>query len=233
MLAVFQLYGPDHLFTLFFVAGSCLLLIRLFRKGESRPGFKVGIAFLAFLCFSSYPINQAAVASIGVNHGLSELLPLHLCDLTSFICGFALVTRRPLLCELAYFWGLAGTLQGLLTPDISHEFPNPAYLSFFLQHGVIVITAIVLPLGLGWTPRPGAARRTYLCLLGYAIVIYPLNLLFHTNFGFVIEKPDGASLLDVLGAWPWYIIWTLVIAAGIFCLLELPFIKKRAQSRQN
>lgn len=233
MLAVFQLYGPDHIFTLALLAGVSLLLIKAFRKGEGAPGFKVGIAFLAFLCFVSYPLNQAAVASIGVSHGLSKLLPLHLCDLTAFICGFALVTRRPLLCELAYFWGLAGTLQGIITPDMSHEFPNPAYVSFFLQHGVIVITAVVLPLGLGWTPRPGSALRTYLWLLVYAVAIFPINLLLKTNFGFMMGKPDGASLLDVLGAWPWYILWTLLIAAVIFYLLELPFVRKRARCGHN
>jgi len=38
-----------------------------------------------------------------------------------------------------------------------------------------------------------------------------------------MEKPEGVSLLNVLGAWPWYILWTLCIAAVIFLLLELPF----------
>ncbi len=208
-------------------------MIRLCRKSPPRPGAKLGISLLAFLCFASYPINQAAVASIGVSRDLGQLLPLHLCDITAFICGFALVTRRPLLCELAYFWGLAGTLQGVLTPDLSHEFPNPAYISFFLQHGAIVITAILLPLGLGWSPRKHAARNTYLWLLAYAAAIYPINLLLHTNFGFVIAKPSGASLLDVLGDWPWYILWTLLIASGIFYLLELPFKLRRHQGGHN
>jgi len=233
MLAVFQLYGPDHLFILFFIIGLTSLLIHSFRKVPVTAGAKAGVGLLAFLCFASYPINQAAVASLGGSHEISNLLPLHLCDLAAFICAFALITRRPLLCELSYFWGLAGTLQGLITPDMGHEFPNPAYISFFLQHGVIVITAIVLPLGLGWRPRPHAAFKTYICLLIYAVVIFCINLILKTNFGFVMEKPDGASLLDVLGPWPWYIIWTLVIAAGIFYLLEHPFKRKSPKSSQN
>lgn len=233
MLAVFQLYGPDHLLTLFFLAGVCLLIIRAFRKDLESQGSKAALATLAFLCFVSYPLNQAAVTALDGTHALTRLLPLHLCDITAFLCGFALITRKPLLCELSYFWGLAGTMQGLLTPDIVHEFPNPAYLSFFIQHGVIVITAFVLPLGLGWRPRPKSARRTYLCLLLYALLIFPINYVLGSNFGFIMEKPDGASLLNVLGDWPWYILWTLIIAAGIFFLLELPFKRMAEKCSQN
>lgn len=223
MLAVFQLYGPDHILTLSSIVAVAALLIHTFRKHPITSGANVAVSCLAFLCFISYPLNQAAVSMLGGPHELSRMLPLHLCDIAAFLCGFALITRKPLLCELSYFWGLAGTLQGLITPDMEHGFPAPTYISFFLQHGVIVITAIVLPMGLGWKPRPYAARRTYAWLLVYAVTIFGINCVLKTNFGFVMEKPDGASLLDVLGAWPWYILWTLVIAAGIFWLLELPF----------
>lgn len=232
MLATFQLYGPGHLLTLLFLTLSTLLLIRLFRKDPLSRGSKSATTLLAFLCFACFPLNQAAVAALGGTRELTDILPFHLCDLAAFICGVALMTRRPLLCELSYFWGLAGTLQGVITPDLNVEFPAPSYISFFLQHGVIVITAFVLPLGLGWRPRPHAALRCYLCLLVYAVTIYGVNLLLQTNFGFVIEKPQGASLLDVLGPWPWYIIWTLSIAAVIFYILSLPF-KSSHQVNEN
>jgi len=228
MLAVFQLYGPSHVVTLLFLTGWAILLIRQLRKSADSQNAKMGVHFLAFLCFASFPINQVAALALGGTQSPTEMLPLHLCDIAAFLCGFALVTRRPLLCELSYFWGLAGTMQGLLTPDLTREFPDPLYISFFLQHGVIVITAFVLPLGLGWRPRPGAARRTYTWLLAYAVVIFGINSILKTNFAFVMHKPDGDSLLNLLGDWPWYILWTLIIAAVIFYLLELPFKRTSA-----
>ena len=233
MLAAFQLYGPSHLITLLVIAGITILLIRLFRKKPAPPGAKIGVSVLAFVCFASYPLNQAAAVALGSSQSLSEMLPLHLCDIAAFLCGFALMTRRPLLCELSYFWGLAGTMQGVLTPDLTREFPDPLYLSFFLQHGIIVITALVLPLGLGWKPRAGAARRTYGWLIVYAITIFAINSVLKTNFAFVMEKPEGDSLLNILGAWPWYILWTLLIAAGLFFLLELPFKRLTKKCEQN
>ena len=193
----------------------------------------MAVQFLAFLCFASYPINQLSVFIIGGSPQITQILPLHLCDITAIFCGFALLTRRSWLCELSYFWGLAGTMQGLLTPDLHYDFPEPLYLSFFLQHGVIVITALVIPFGLGWRPPSGSARRAYAWLLVYAVAIFAINSLLHTNYGFVMEKPEGASLLDLLGAWPWYILWTLIIAAGLFFILELPLKKDILKHSEN
>ena len=52
-------------------------------------------------------------------------LPLYICDVAALVGGVALVTRRRILVEVTWFWGLAGTLQGLLTPD--HPIPFPSY----------------------------------------------------------------------------------------------------------
>ena len=157
------------------------------------------------------------------NVPLDAIVPLHLCDLAAFICGFALITRRQVLCELAYFWGLAGTLQGLLTPNLEFDFPHPVFLAFFLQHGVIVITALVLPLGLGWRPAKGAVKRVFLFIMGYAAMAMIINYLLGTNFGFLAAKPNEASLLDVMPVWPWYIFVLIGLALVMFCLLSLPF----------
>ena len=45
-------------------------------------------------------------------------LPMHLCDWAVAAVVLALLTRRQTAFELAYFWGLAGTLQAILTPDL-------------------------------------------------------------------------------------------------------------------
>ncbi len=239
MLASFQLYGPKHLLTLLFLFLLASFIITLFRKDQlhlhphlkpkdiSSTRSKITLYLLAFLCFISVPFSLMSAFMVGSAPAIIDSLPLQLCDIITILCGIALITKNPLLCELSYFWGLTGTLQGILTPDISYEFPDPDYISFFLQHGVIVITAIVLPLGLGWRPRKGAVMRVYKWLLLYAISIFFIDVTIHANYAFVMEKPHGASLLDILGDWPWYILWTLLIALVLFFLLNLPFTKKK------
>ena len=230
MFATFELFGKGHLGALALIAVIATLLIRKCRQNPQSPGAKTGIALLAFLCFAAYPINLAALFARGGDHSLNVLLPLHLCDIAAIICGFALIKRHPLLCELAYFWGLAGTLQGLITPDISYNFPDPSFLAFFNLHGVIVITALLLPLGLGWRPYRGAPLRAMLWILIYAAIIFPLNMVLDTNFGYLMEKPSKASLLDVMGPWPWYILSLIGLACLFFFLLNLPFRKKHIES---
>ena len=227
MLAAFQLYGPGHILTLITLAVITALMVRRCRRGVETPHARAAIGLLAFCCFAAYPLNQMVWQTYGNYVRLDAIVPFHLCDFAAFICGFALITRRAALCELAYFWGLAGTLQGLLTPNLAYDFPHPIYLAFFLQHGVIVITALLLPLGLGWRPTAGAVKRVFLWVCVYAAFAMIANKLMDTNYGFLAEKPDEASLLDIMPAWPWYIALLVGLAWLMFWLLDQPFRMKR------
>ena len=104
MLAAFKLYGTDHLGAVAVIAIVAMVFIYLCRKHPSSLAAKSSIWILTFLCLAAYPMNQIAWQMIGGAHSLDAVLPCHLCDIGAFICGFALITRKPLLCELAYFW---------------------------------------------------------------------------------------------------------------------------------
>jgi hypothetical integral membrane protein (TIGR02206 family) len=225
MLAAFELYGVAHLGVLACLATISLLMIRRCRRDAHSARAKSALTLLTFCCFASYPLNQAAWESTGGTLSLDAIIPFHLCDIASFLCGFALITRRYLLCELSYFWGLAGTLQGLLTPNLPYDFPHPVFLAFFMQHGVIVITALLLPLGLGWRPRQGGWIRAFAWLLLYAVAASLLNLALGTNFGCLMRKPTEASLLDIMPEWPGYILCMICVGGLMFYLLALPFKK--------
>src|SRR6266850_1223363 len=61
----------------------------------------------------------------------SYALPLQLCDVVAFVAAAALWFRRPLLVELTYFWGVAGTANGLISPDLPDHFPSYLFLQYF------------------------------------------------------------------------------------------------------
>jgi len=227
MLAAFDLYGVGHVGVLFTLAAIAVLVIRRCRKDPHSARAKASISLLTFCCFAAYPINLAAWESTGGANSLDAIFPFHLCDIAAFLCGFGLITRRPLLCELSYFWGLAGTMQGLLTPNLAYDFPHPVFFAFFLQHGVIVITALVLPLGLGWRPRSGAVKRAFGWVILYAGAAFMVNLALDTNYGFLMRKPSQASLLDVMPAWPGYVFCLIGLAGVFFFVLNLPFMRSQ------
>ncbi len=224
MAGAFHPFSLQHLITL--VAGALVLGVLTVagkRGGNSRT---VATGVLAFANLSAYPLNVAAWLSLDASNTLNNLIPLHLCDLAAIIAGFALLTRRPLLCSLTYFWGLAATLQALFTPAITVGFPSPPYVMFFVQHFAVVGAALFLPIVDGWRPRQPlwlAPLEAFGWAIGYVIMVMSLNRLLGTNYGFTSHPPANPSLLDHLGAWPWYIVSSLAIALALFFLLALPF----------
>ncbi|TMB93335.1 MAG: TIGR02206 family membrane protein, partial [Chloroflexi bacterium] len=104
----------------------------------------------------------------------SELLyalPLQLCDAAIFICAFALWTRKQLLIEVAYFWGLAGTIQGLITPDLPAHFPSFLFIQYNIAHGGVVAAALFLVVGLNHWPRPRAVVYVFGVTVAYAAFV--------------------------------------------------------------
>ncbi len=170
-------------------------------------------------------MNQIVYASYDSVLPLENIIPFHLCDIVAVTAGFALLTTKPLLCELTYCWGLSGTIQALITPNLSQDFPEPVFFSFFIHHGAIVIAALFLPLAMNWRPRSGVVPRVFLWNQVYFTLALLINFTLSTNFGFLMHPPEAGSPMDYLGPWPWYLIPLQFIAISLMTILLLPFSK--------
>lgn len=218
----FALFGPDHLVVLGLTLAAALALTaiaRRHREGRAGLALRVSLALLMLAGVTGYVLAETLAGEV---HPL-EFLPLHLCDAAIFVGIFALATRRPLACELLYFWALAGSTLAMLTPEVWYAFPDWRFVVFFLMHGLTVTAAVVLTFGFGCRPRPGAAWRAFALTAAYAACVGLLNLLLDANFLYLRAKPVTATLLDHFGPWPWYIVVAGAIGLGLFHLLALPF----------
>lgn len=222
----FQPFTPVHYVTLA-VGFAIIAALILFAKRSGRNQ-SIITAVLAFANLSAYPF--ALFAWRGHPQALDNVLPLHLCDLAAIIAGFALFTRRPALLTLTYFWGLAATIQALLTPAITIGPPALPFIHFFVQHFAIVATALYIPLVLKWKPEmpwwksPLKVFGISVVYQGFALAV---NTALKTNFAFASRPPDNPSLIDHLGAWPIYVFAMQAIALALFLVLALPFAKQR------
>lgn len=234
--AVFHAYGAAHLTVLAIVIAFIAIMVGLTRGGWERSAriLEVALAVVLFLC---WPMGLIVAWSGGTLDGTNSL-PLQLCDVAALIGGVALLWRERLMCELLYFWGLAGTLQGLITPALLVTWPNPRFISFFILHGAVVAAALQIVVGRGIIPRRGAVRRAMGWIFVYGAVAGLADFILvrfshaDANYGFLCTKPPTASLIDALGPWPWYLVGLAIVATLFFSLLNLPFvIRQRRESK--
>jgi hypothetical integral membrane protein (TIGR02206 family) len=226
-----RLLTVEHLVTLAVIAAAIASLIVAARL---RPGPWTVFAgrVLAFVIIA----NEAAWWVWAAAHGAwsaTYALPFQLCDVAAFVSAAALWFRRPLLVELTYFWGLAGTANGLITPDVSDHFPGFNFVQYFVAHGAIVAAALFLVIGLNIAPRPGAVVRVFGLTFGLLVIDAIINLLTDGNYMYLRHTPGAHSLLDVLGPWPWYIVGAAALALVLFAILDLPFTLGRRRRSQT
>src|SRR5256712_8585157 len=127
-------------------------------------------------------------------------LPMQLCDVGGFVAAAALVWRQAVLVEVAYFWGLGGTVQALLTPDLRDHFPAFPYLQFYATHDLVVLAALFLVIRLRLQPRAGAVRPVFLITLAFAAVNGLVDLGTGGHFLFLRQGPGPASPRRVMGS---------------------------------
>lgn len=159
---------------------------------------------------------------------IQTMLPLHICSLMIWLGGFMLIFRNYRIYEFAYFLGLGGATQILLTSNPPLElFVQYRYFQIYISHGLLIISVMYMTIIEGFRPTWGSLLRTILGTNLYMAVLFPLNLLIGSNYMFLAYKPDAfASLLDILPPWPTYIIYMEIIGVFTFLLLYLPFAIK-------
>lgn len=229
----FHAFSISHIIVILLTIGLPFALALLVRRTKSR-------ALERSICFTISAlllVNYVAYLIVARRFGVSawqKALPLQLCDWAMFVIVGALWTGNKRWLEVAYFWGIGGTLQALLTPNLRYGFPDLRFISFFVAHSGIIIGIVFLMLIYGFRPTPRGMLRTFTWTELYFLVVFPIDLLTGENYGFLLHKPEAASLLDFLSeSRALYLIEFHLVAWTFFAVLYLPFaIVDLARKRQ-
>ncbi len=224
MPPAFHPYGPSHKAALAITLVVFMVMLLLSRTRWAVLSQRV----LGGILLAVYPVALAVNFLYG-SLSLQTALPLQFCDIAALAAVIALWTRRPFPCEVVYFFGIAGTLQGLLTPALIFDFPDPRFILFFIMHGGVPVTALYVVTAMGVRPRPGAVPRVMAFSLAWYAVIAVVNYAFGVNYAFQCAKPVQASLFDQLGPWPWYNLSTIGVGLVLYTILYLPFAFLKAR----
>lgn len=220
---IFQPYGLAHLTVIGLTVALPFLLALIIRRTKSRFLERS----IAFAISALLLINYVAYLIVARHFGVSawqKALPMQLCDWVMFVIVVALWTGNRRWLEVAYFWGIGGTLQAIITPNLVFGFPDLRFISFFVAHSGIIIGIIFLMLIYGFRPRAIGILRTFIWTEVYFVVAFTTDLLTGENYGFLLHKPEAASLLSFLSDWrPLYLLQFHALAFIFFSALYAPF----------
>src|SRR5437660_9749865 len=103
-------------------------------------------------------------------------------------------------------------------------YPDLRFISFFVAHSGIIIGIVFLMLSYGFRPRAIGVLRTFAWTEIYFVVAFTTDLLTGENYGFLLHKPEAASLLSSLPhSRPRYLLEFHGLAFLFFCALYAPF----------
>ena len=218
----FELFSLQHLTALGMVFTVALFLVFLrWRKSQIlNNSFRWFLAILLVLQEVSYHLWNVYIGE----WTLQKMLPFHICSAFVWLNAFMLATKNRHIYDFAFFLGISGALQALLTPDITdYGFPHYRFFQVFISHGSILLAALYMTIVEGYRPTWRSLGKVLLWLNIYAVFTFIINILIGSNYMFVRHKPETASLLDVLGPWPVYIFAAEGVALIMFLFLYLPF----------
>ena len=161
---------------------------------------------------------------------INKSLPIHICPLALFAGMFALSRRSQVAYEIAYFWGFAGTINALFTPDIEWAFPSFGFIGYFTTHCGVLWMVLFATWSLNLRPTWRSVWRAYGLLLALGVILTFINLALGgrpgleegANYAFLCAPP-AADTPFIIGPWPWYLVGLAAVALGLFVLAYLPF----------
>ncbi len=165
------------------------------------------------------------------NYDFKTDLPLYLCSLMALIIPIFTYYRKYWMYELLLFWIIAGTSQGVITPDIAEGFPVFDYFRYWVVHLGLLIVIFYATFVFDMRPKLWSVFKSLLALQVYVIVMMLLNYVVNANYSYLNHKPESASVLDYLGEWPWYLIQAQLLLIPYFLVIYLCFqIGKKPKS---
>jgi hypothetical integral membrane protein (TIGR02206 family) len=220
----FQRYGLAHLLVILLTIALPFVLAAFARRSRWPRAGQVVARLIALLLGINYVGYAIYLWTIGQTTPWEKALPLQLCDWAMVAIIVAFLTGRERWLEVAYFWGIGGTVQAILTPDLRYAFPDIRFVNFFVGHCGIVIGIGFLMIVRGFRPHFSSIWRTFAWTEVYFVVTVVVDLITGENYGYLLHPPESASLLDFLSdSWPIYLLQMHLLALLFFLALYVPF----------
>lgn len=231
--AVFTAYSLSHIIAIALLICLCVLLYtcRHYLKKTYKRNL-IRFILIIILVVSELSLNIWYIWQ--GSYDIKDTLPFELCSISLYLCIVMLIWKSRWIFQIVYFIGIGGAMMALLTPALDYAFPHFRFIEFFAAHIAIILSVLYMV----WIEQYRPTLKSVFIAMGFLnlllIVVGTVNYLIGSNYMFLARKPETASLLDVLGPYPWYLLSLELVATLLFLLLYLPFaIKNRRLARPN
>ena len=190
----FQAYGLTHILWLLagliFCIAACIVYNKLSARGQKRMLTVLG----AYIFLQEMTKNLVLILMDEFSWGY---LPFHLCGINILLIAFDVIKQTKVVRSFLYYFAIPGAALALLFPNWTKM---PVWNFFHLHSFTIHILLVTYPMLLVTanqveTDLKSALKGTAL-LVAMAIPVYGLNLLWGTNFMFLM-RPDSGNPLEM------------------------------------
>lgn len=190
----FQTFGLTHILWLLagliLCVGACIFYNKL--SDEKRKRTLTILGACIFLLEILKDLVLIIMGEFGWEH-----LPLHLCGINILLIAFDVIKQTKVVRSFLYYFAIPGAMLALLFPNWTDM---PVWNFFHIHSFTIHILLVLYPLLLVTTGQVStelkSALKGTLLLVAMAIPVYFLNMLWDTNFMFLME-PDSGNPLEL------------------------------------
>jgi hypothetical integral membrane protein (TIGR02206 family) len=224
--SVFVIFSTCHIFALillFLLAFSLYYFKDVIRTNEIIK------KWVRYAIIGSLVIPEICLYIWNTSMGLWDVqtsLPLELCSFTQLFSIIMLFKRNRILYPFVFFAGIGGAMQAMITPNLQYPFPHFIFFYFFFVHIAIILAPLYLTWIENYRPTWRSIGITMVLLNICVLFVGIINIFLKSNYMFLMHKPETASILDVLGVYPYYLVSEEFFALFIFVLMYSFFLIK-------
>lgn len=161
-------------------------------------------------------------------------LPFHLCGINILLIGFDVIKPTKLVRSFLYYFSIPGAMLALLFPNWTQL---PVWNFFCLNSIMVHVLLVLYPLLLVTTGQASTDLKSAVkgvgLLAAMAVPVYGLNLLWDTNFMFLME-PDSGNPLELFEKLLGSHLWGFpVLLPVVVLVMHIPLlaVKKRNKNK--
>ena len=168
-----------------FVVISLLILLLRNKSIEFKEKTSTYFAYLAIIFYVSTNIFALIIG----NWTIQDFLPLHLCNISYFICILVLLNKKQWMYEWALLLALPSALNALATPELIWGSSNWHIFEYYFTHGVLIFVPLYLMFVMNYKLRILSWWKIFLRAQIAFLIVFIFNFILDTNYMFLLSKP--------------------------------------------